>query len=137
MVASLRTTNPTAEAAPAPRAAIYCRVSTGPQEQDGTSLETQEASCRAYAAQQGWAVVGVWRDAYTATEYRARPGLTALRDAVRGGGADVVLCHALDRLSRNQTTQFGQRKIFECAAELAKWTASGAYHHHFGHHYSP
>ncbi len=42
-----------------------------------------------------------------------------------------------DRLSRNQTTQFGQRKIFEGAAELAKWTTGGAYHHHFGHHYSP
>jgi site-specific DNA recombinase len=83
-------------------AAIYVRVSTDRQDQEGTSLETQEAACRAYAAEHGWTVVGVWRDAYTGTEYRNRPGLTALRDTVRAGEADVVLCHALDRLSRNQ-----------------------------------
>jgi site-specific DNA recombinase len=85
-----------------PRAAIYVRVSTPGQEQDGTSLETQEDACRAYAAQHGWTVAGVWRDAYTATEYRPRPGLTALREAIRAGEVDVILCHALDRLSRNQ-----------------------------------
>ena len=37
-----------------PRVAIYCRVSTNKQEQDGTSLETQLAKCEAYAAEQGW-----------------------------------------------------------------------------------
>ncbi len=40
-----------------PRVAIYCRVSTNKQEEDGTSLETQLDKCRNYAAAQGWEVV--------------------------------------------------------------------------------
>jgi len=35
------------------RAAIYCRVSTAGQEAEGSSLATQEARCRAFAAEQG------------------------------------------------------------------------------------
>ncbi len=35
------------------RTAIYCRVSSAGQEEN-YSLATQEASCRAYAAEQGW-----------------------------------------------------------------------------------
>ena len=36
------------------RAAVYVRVSTPGQEADGTSLETQEAACRQYAAEHGY-----------------------------------------------------------------------------------
>ena len=36
------------------RAAIYPRVSTAGQDEDGTSLATQEARCREYATQQGY-----------------------------------------------------------------------------------
>ena len=35
------------------KAAIYCRVSTSRQEEEGTSLETQLAHCRAYAVSYG------------------------------------------------------------------------------------
>ena len=38
------------------RAAIYCRVSTSAQEEDGTSLTTQEAACRKYASEHGYIV---------------------------------------------------------------------------------
>jgi site-specific DNA recombinase len=34
-----------------------------------------------------------------------RPGMTELRDRLRARGVDIVLGHALDRLSRNQTHQ--------------------------------
>src|SRR5437762_3505112 len=44
---------PALRVVPQPRAAVYCRVSTRDQEQEGTSLESQEASCRAYAAATG------------------------------------------------------------------------------------
>jgi DNA invertase Pin-like site-specific DNA recombinase len=36
------------------RAAIYVRVSTDGQERDGTSLESQEAICAAFAQAAGW-----------------------------------------------------------------------------------
>src|SRR5690348_17225570 len=39
-----------------PLAALYCRVSTGKQEDEGTSLASQEERCRAYAAEHGYAV---------------------------------------------------------------------------------
>jgi site-specific DNA recombinase len=38
------------------RAAIYARVSTLGQEEEGTSLGTQEARCREYAAKLGYRI---------------------------------------------------------------------------------
>jgi len=38
------------------RALIYSRVSTDAQERDGSSLDTQERACRAYAQAKGWVV---------------------------------------------------------------------------------
>lgn len=83
------------------RAAIYCRVSTAGQE-DGSSLETQEASCRAFASDQGWVVAAVYREVFTGAELFDRPQLGTLREAVRRREVDVVIAHALDRLTRNQ-----------------------------------
>src|SRR4051812_7447081 len=85
------------------RVAIYVRVSTGGQERDGTSLDTQEERCRAHAADNGYSVVGLWSDTYSGAKYRERPGLSALREQIRARGVDVVLCYALDRLSRHQS----------------------------------
>lgn len=85
------------------RAVIYCRVSTDKQEKDGTSLETQEARCREYASEKGWQVVMCYREAFSGAKYRERPLLTEARGLLRNKQADVLLCYALDRLSRNQT----------------------------------
>ncbi|MBA2451955.1 MAG: recombinase family protein [Chloroflexia bacterium] len=84
------------------RAAIYVRVSTTNQEEEGTSLSTQEERCRAFAAARDYGVIEVFSDVHTGAQYRDRPGLSALRDLVRARGADVVICYAIDRLSRNQ-----------------------------------
>ncbi len=86
------------------RVAIYCRVSTAGQE-DNSSLGTQEERCRAYAAERGWEVVEVYREVHTGVELFERPQLTLLREAMRQGAFDVLLVHALDRLSRKQTHQ--------------------------------
>jgi site-specific DNA recombinase len=83
------------------RVAIYCRVSTSGQE-DNSSLETQEAAGRAYCAAHGYDVVDVFADVATGAVYRDRPGLTAMRELVRAGTVNVIVAHALDRLSRNQ-----------------------------------
>jgi DNA invertase Pin-like site-specific DNA recombinase len=85
----------------AKRCAIYVRVSSAGQE-DNSSLATQEASCRAYAADRGWEVVRTYRDVFTGAAVFERPGLTELRGAMRVGDFDVLLVHALDRLSRDQ-----------------------------------
>lgn len=83
------------------RAAIYCRVSTDGQEENA-SLPTQEAACRAYAAERGYSVAEVYTDVHSGFELWERPRLTILREAIRQGGLDAIICHALDRLSRRQ-----------------------------------
>lgn len=83
------------------RAAVYIRVSSAGQE-DNFSLPTQERSCREYAGERGWAVVEVYRDVYTGAAVFERPGLTRLRADMRDGRFDVLVVHALDRLSRDQ-----------------------------------
>lgn len=87
---------------PLQSAAIYCRVSTSGQE-DGSSLETQVAACRQFAAEQGYAVdpTHVYCEVHTGAELD-RPKLRALREAVRAGEVKVLIAFALDRLSREQ-----------------------------------
>ena len=97
-------TTRTSAAGRAKRVAVYCRVSSSGQE-DNSSLATQEASCRAYATERGWTVVAVHREVHTGAELFERPELTRLREAMRAGAFDVLLVHALDRLSRKQTHQ--------------------------------
>jgi site-specific DNA recombinase len=86
-----------------PRAAIYTRVSTTAQGEDGSSLATQEAACRAYAAERGYTVLpsDVYREVHTGTELWERPSLAELRDAIRRRAVDVVIAFAIDRLSRD------------------------------------
>ena len=93
-----------AEATGVTQAAIYVRVSSAKQEDDGTSLVTQESRCRAYAAERGYAVedARVYREVHTGAEWRERPRLADLRSAVRRGDVDVVVAYAVDRLSRKQ-----------------------------------
>ena len=58
-------------------AAIYVRVSTAAQEEDGTSLDTQEAACRRYATERGWSVddAHVYREQFSGYT-RERPLLS-------------------------------------------------------------
>lgn len=88
--------------APPQRVAIYIRVSSTEQA-EGYSLATQEEHCRSYCDERGYQLVAEpFTDVYTGAQYRERPGLSGLRQLVRDGAVDVILAHALDRLSRNQ-----------------------------------
>src|SRR5215213_7177011 len=80
------------------RVHIYTRVSSQAQE-DNTSLGTQEAACRAWAAERSLPVASVAQDVWSGGD-RHRPALDDLLDRLVPG--DVVLCYALDRLSRSQ-----------------------------------
>lgn len=83
------------------RAAIYYRVSTAEQAADGTSLETQERSCREYAGREGWELAGVYADRGESAKTSDRPEFLRLIRDVRRGGIDRVICHRLDRIARN------------------------------------
>lgn len=82
------------------RAAIYCRVSTTGQAEQGTSLQSQLAACRTHAEREGWQVVReVQEDASGTTLDRA--GLDAVRDLLASGAADILVVYDPDRLTRN------------------------------------
>ena len=85
------------------RAGIYVRVSTGKQEETGTSLDTQEAACRSYAIDHGYSIdeAHVYRETFSGVELWERPNLTRLREAIRHKDVDVVVVYAIDRLSRD------------------------------------
>lgn len=82
-------------------AAIYCRVSSEGQE-NNTSLGEQERLGREYAAREGYSVVKVYREVWSGFALWERPQLTVLRDSVRNGEVETIICYALDRLSRRQ-----------------------------------
>jgi site-specific DNA recombinase len=113
--------------------AVYCRVSTEKQGEDGTSLDTQEAGCRAYCTEQGWQVAAVYREQYSGFT-RERPQLVALREAVRDREYDAVVVYAVDRLSRNQTDlaiildeMENHRVTIACVTEPLESTAIGKF----------
>ena len=83
------------------KAGLYLRVSTEQQAQ-GTSLETQEAECRAEAVRLGFQVLeeAVVHEHYSGA-YRERPGLSQLQAIARSGAIDAVVAHTPDRLSRD------------------------------------
>jgi len=86
-------------------ALVYCRVSTRGQEEDGTSLDSQEAACRAYATEHGYTVAYVTREVESARELWNRALLTRDREALRTGRYAALICYDLDRLARNPVHQ--------------------------------
>jgi site-specific DNA recombinase len=84
------------------KAAIYCRVSTEDQEKEGTSLQTQLEACLKYCQAKGYDVAYHFSETYSGLSIE-RPELDKLRELVRTKAIDVVVCHCLDRHSRNAT----------------------------------
>ncbi len=84
------------------RCLVYARVSSARQGEEGTSLETQVAACLRYATERGWSVIDVVEEVRSAKNLHERPKLSRVRERLRAGEADVLLCYALDRLSRSQ-----------------------------------
>ena len=79
------------------RVHIYARVSSAQGQEDGYSLDTQEAACRAWAAERALPVASVAHEVWSGGD-RHRPELDALLDRLMPG--DVLLSYDLDRLSR-------------------------------------
>ena len=82
-------------------AAIYCRVSTREQADSGTSLETQLAACRKFAAAHDLQVdeTLVVREDHTGTDLE-RPGLLRLLGDAQSGRFRSLVIYTLDRLHR-------------------------------------
>ena len=86
--------------------ALYARVSTERQERQQT-IDSQLAALRAWAVAQGHPVSDeqVFRDEGYSGSRLDRPGLDALRDAVRDGIVSTLVVLAPDRLARKYAYQ--------------------------------
>jgi site-specific DNA recombinase len=84
------------------RVAVYIRWSTDEQS-EGTTLEVQSESCEHYLLAQGWKLREelVFVDEGYSGGSLERPGLSALRKAVKAGRVSCVVVFKLDRLSRS------------------------------------
>jgi len=88
------------------RAAVYARVSTERQERQQT-IDSQLAALRAWACERGHQLAEehVFRDEGYSGGRLDRPGLDALRDAVRDGAVGLVAVLSPDRLARRYAYQ--------------------------------
>lgn len=82
------------------KAAIYCRVSTKAQSDDGTSLISQERACRKFATEQGYEVSVVFSHDYPA-DTLDRPIFNELREGIKQKRWDAIIAYDTDRISRN------------------------------------
>ena len=82
------------------RAALYIRVSTQEQAQEGYSVGEQKERLIAYCKAHDWVIAGIYVDGgYTGSNIN-RPGMQKL--ITETSKFDVVLVYKLDRLSRSQ-----------------------------------
>jgi len=84
--------------------AMYIRVSSNKQEQEGTSLQTQEDGCRAWAMNNGFPVNEEYivREVASSMKLVGREGLSKVRQWAQDGEVSGVLAYSLDRLTRKQ-----------------------------------
>lgn len=81
------------------RVALYMRVSTQEQAENGNSLEFQKEKLEAYCKLHEYKIVGEYVDAGVSGAKFNRPALDRLKDDVEK--IDIVLIYKLDRLSRS------------------------------------
>ncbi len=95
------------------RVAIYARYSSDLQSQ--ASIEDQVRLCAEKAAVNGWEIYNTYTDAGISGASLMRPGIQALMSDAMNGAFDVVVCEAMDRLSRDQEDIAGLYKRMEFA----------------------
>ena len=83
------------------RVAVYTRVSTEAQGDNGYSLKQQEVALREHCQQNAYEIVGEFQDQASGAYLNNRPGLDALRDLVADEGVDIVLAQDADRITRD------------------------------------
>jgi site-specific DNA recombinase len=83
------------------QALVYCRVSTKGQEQDGTSLDSQEAACVREVQALGYALGRVTKEIYSGAELWDRPLLARDRVDLKAGQFQALVTYSTDRLSRD------------------------------------
>lgn len=84
------------------KVALYVRVSTLSQLEEGYSIEEQKAKLESYCDIKDWHVYNVYTDGGFSGSTTERPALEQLIKDAQGKLFDTVLVYKLDRLSRSQ-----------------------------------
>lgn len=84
------------------KAAVYTRVSTNEQANEGYSIEEQERMCKAAIVSKGWEYIGTFTDPGISGRTMNRPGLQDMIAKIKDKEIDAVVIYKLDRLSRKQ-----------------------------------
>lgn len=93
--------------------ALYRRVSTTEQAENGHSIDEQEERMRSYCDAMGWRPLKVYTDAGFSGGNTDRPALQQLVRDVKSGKVERVVVYKLDRLSRSQLdTLYLIEKVF-------------------------
>ena len=95
------------------KAAIYTRVSTPNQAEEGESLELQKEKLSLYAKAQGWEITEIYEDAGLSGGSSNRPAFQKLIKDAKQKKFDVVLVYKIDRLSRSILDFHETMKIFQ------------------------
>lgn len=94
---------------------VYCRVSTGQQVTEGTSLDRQVDMCIKRALEKGITQdkIIIYKEAGASGEDVNRPEMNRLREDVRSGKVTTIICMHPDRLSRDLTDKLIVCREFE------------------------
>ena len=87
--------------AQAAKVALYLRVSTERQADDGNGLDSQRAALLARCEREGWTDITEFEDAGISGKSTDRPQFQAMMEAARAGVVQVVMAAKLDRIARN------------------------------------
>lgn len=96
------------------RAAIYVRVSSEEQAEEGYSIPAQVKSLHHYAREQGWEVVAEFIEEGVSGRTDNRPQFQAMVRAARQRPRpfDLVLVHKMDRFARNRQHSVVYKALF-------------------------
>ena len=95
------------------RVALYVRVSSQEQADEGYSIAEQTDRLKKYADAMGWEIYKIYVDPGYSGGNMDRPGLNAMINDVESGEIDTVVVYKLDRLSRSQfDTLYLIEKVF-------------------------
>lgn len=95
------------------RTAIYVRVSTQEQAEEGYSIKAQIERLNAYATSQDWKVVKTYVDDGQSAKDMKRRELTRMLDDMKEDVFDCVLVYKLDRLTRSVLDLYTMLNVFE------------------------
>ena len=84
------------------KVAIYVRVSTTSQVDEGYSIDEQKAKLTSYCDIKDWNIYEIYTDGGFSGSNTERPALEQLIRDAKGKLFDTVLVYKLDRLSRSQ-----------------------------------